>query len=1166
MLGRLRPFASLILIACVGCGGSGGGSASVGADQGSISQSRGFAFGDANAEDALTVTFSLIERTVSAGESIGLGAYNLSRRSDGEYRLSCPNNPVLPMTWTHIDNDEDNEISQDDLIKFSHSCTGGSFDAELVVKRVQTQSLVVFEIEGPVEFSEEFSGSDVSGTFDFVHFRENTASWSVKNASVTESHDDGTTDRMSATSVEKVVRGLRHYTIAIDGNLESGGLGGSFSFQTTEEFSGVRGRFPKAGVFELNADTSAVRVMPSSDPALVREHAEYQVDVNGTGQFGTRTTVRWRSFMGGALVNLAPNRPHELTSVRIVPNDPDTTDELNVRYGVSNPDNDDLVTTIEWLRNGSRIDGYDDEYLPSDQTTKDDVITANLSVSDGIVTAKGSASTTIVDAPVTVNVPSPPDSVMYGARLTFHGVASDPDGDPVDELRFVIDHGPAGMTVDPASGIVVWEASGPMFERSMEVNWGLSVDVPDARMASGSIRVEDPSRQYPLLRTDIQVPRGPGRLVVGDFDGDGDQEMMLASRYAVYELEFDGKDYRQTWAHPYLPASAVATGDVDGDGRHEIFVHSWRRIVRLDSAERRVVDSVEVTSRTVERSTPVNCEDMKLADLNDDGSLELVCLAIFSYEYFLVVIAADGFEELWRSKVESDLGVDIIAESFLGIGNVDGDSALEVVTRTPTAMQIYDGVTSEAEWSIDGDFRRWFVVADIDGDGIAEIVASDDSRVVAYSAVTKSSIGEIEKSAATITAGDINGDGRDEIVFYNDGALHVYDYDTNNQSFNRLFQYQQHPLSPTSLTTGDVDNDGDVEIIWGATNGTGPDELTVVGLYPQVQNEWTSRGVQLDGPFVGGQTASDPLEGRVQVFVAATTNDGWGPTRLISVTAEGDVEVSGEMGGDRIYWSQDDTGIHVADYDHDGIEEVFVGLADPGPDTWGITSAYNIFEQHAEWTSSRHHAAVALGSGDVNDDGSDDLVVFGPPSVYVFDILGESLIWDSGDQFHRRSKAMEVVDLDGDATLEILVSDGSALHTLTRMADSEEFVKTSTYSAGRMIAGIVVGDADGDEEIDVFLLAYGELHRLDSKLRLQDKFAVDRDANTILIEKSSYQRKNLVISEDSQIVVLDSRSGAEVWRSPHLIGDVSRSSVQFVEVDGTERVSVGTEYGMYLTR
>lgn len=161
---------------------------------------------------------------------------------------------------------------------------------------------------------------------------------------------------------------------------------------------------------------------------------------------------------------------------------------------------------------------------------------------------------------------------------------------------------------------------------------------------------------------------------------------------------------------------------------------------------------------------------------------------------------------------------------------------------------------------------------------------------------------------------------------------------------------------------------------------------------------------------------------------------------------------------------------------------------------------------------------------------------------------------------------MEVIDLDGDSEPEILVSDGSDLHTMTRAADSEEFVKTSTYSAGSMVAGIAVGDVDGDAEIEIFLLADGEVHRLDSGLRLQRKFDVHRDATTILLEKSSSRRTNIVITKDAQIVVLDPKSGAEVWRSPELIGDVSVGGVQFVEVNGSVRIAIGTEFGMYLTR
>lgn len=1164
-----RLLMSLIALACVGCGGSGSGPSTVGPNPVLPPESRDFALSDANAVNALSVTLDLVERAWGAGESIAHTAYILDGRRERVVRIPCANNPNFQITWSHVDNDEDDEISQGDSVKSSDGCFSGSYDIELVVERMQSQYLGVFEIDGTVEFSAELPQSDVEGEFDLVHSRRPTRSWSLTNTSVTRAYDDATKHSVSDTRIEKAISG-RRYTIEIEGELESDRLGGSFSFETREALSGVDGRFPKAGTFGLDADSSAVRVMPSSDPVLVREHAEYQVDADGTGQFGTRTVVRWRLIMVGALVNLLPNQPHELTNVRISPEEPDTTDELKVTYDISNPDNDELLTTIEWFRNGNHVASYEGYSLPSDQTTKGDVIEVRLAVSDGIVTIRGSASITILDAPATVDVTSPPETVVYGERLTFHAAASDPDGDPLDDLVFVIDHGPAGMTIDPASGVVTWEASGPMFARSMEVNWSISVDVPDARAASGSIRVEDPTRQYPLLRADMQVPRRASGIVVGDFDGDGDEEV-LASHHVMYEFEFDGEDYRQSWAHPYVSASVMATGDVDGDGRHEIFIQPHtivprHPIIRLDGVERRMVDSVEVILRVGEWDTSVECEAMELADLNSDGSMEIVCLVRLSDGYVLVVLAADGLEELWRSKVESFGDARSFLGNLLEVGNVDGDPALEIVTRSIGSMHVYDGITSDLEWSVDGDLKPWFVVADIDGDGIEEIVASDESRVVAYSAVTKSSIGEIGLRGAHLAAGDVSGDGRDQIVFYNNDALHVYDYDSASRSFDRLFHYEQYSLNPSWLDVGDIDDDGDVEIIWGATNGNGADEMAVVGLYPQEHKEWSSHGIQLDGPFVGGQSARDPLEGEAQIFATAKTNEGWGGTRLISMTAEGDVVIGREIGGDRFDW--DRTAVHVADYDHDGTDEVFVSLP---TDRWatgrtGLTSIYDVFEQRSEWTTPQHWPAEVLKGGDFNGDGSADLVVFAPPSIHVFDVAGQSSIWDADDEVHRASEAMEVVDLDGDGTPEILVSDDSDLHALTRATRSGEFRRTSTYSGPRTIRGITAGDTDGDGEVEILILAYGEVHRLDSRLQLLNKFDVYRYASTILIEKSSSERKNLVISEDARIVVLDPKSGVEVWRSPDLIGDVSKGSVQFLDVDGTERISIGTEFGMYLTR
>jgi hypothetical protein len=84
-------------------------------------------------------------------------------------------------------------------------------------------------------------------------------------------------------------------------------------------------------------------------------------------------------------------------------------------------------------------------------------------------------------------------------------------------------------------------------------------------------------------------------------------------------------------------------------------------------------------------------------------------------------------------------------------------------------------------------------------------------------------------------------------------------------------------------------------------------------------------------------------------------------------------------------------------------------------------------------------------------------------------------------------------------------------------------------------------------------------------------------ATALFVEKSAFARKNLLLGVTGEIVTsrgyselwaIDPITGADVWRSPPLVGAVSRASLYFVDVDGDgdDEISFGNTYGMYHTR
>jgi hypothetical protein len=329
------------------------------------------------------------------------------------------------------------------------------------------------------------------------------------------------------------------------------------------------------------------------------------------------------------------NTPPVITSLTVDPPAPRSADDLTVTAVFEDYDRDALAVRYEWQKNGATIPGATGAALPRSAYAKNDVVTATAYVNDGSITVSQQATVTIGDSPAQLTFLSPPPSVQYGAPLSVTAHAVDPDGDALPpQLQYVLRYGPAGMTVNASTGVVQWVPSGPMFDKTMDVAYSVGLNVPGAGVAAATVTVEDADRQYPLARSSMDAPRF-GSLRAGDFDGDGDFEVLaLGSNGMAYELARAGTSYQQSWVYPFplgpiwIPVS-MAAADIDGDGRHEIFVASRQALLRLDGVERRVAASVPLPLH----GSSDTCVDLELADLDRDGSLELVC-SIGYDEYF----------------------------------------------------------------------------------------------------------------------------------------------------------------------------------------------------------------------------------------------------------------------------------------------------------------------------------------------------------------------------------------------------------------------------------------------------------------------------------------------------------------------------------------------------
>jgi hypothetical protein len=1290
-MASINRVASLCLVSALlsACGGGGGGSSSPPSSTTpppSSTPPPPFALTEANAVQAAAYALAPLEQILPAG-SLALGAAAFLRTYGGmDYTVQCASTPPVPIVITYSDRDASGLMSIGDVINVPAVDCGGVRRQVALTLTQLSPSLDQTAGHAEIDLLIDSPAMHVVGSFDISRIFSSTASAStyrLTNVAITVAHD-ATTQTIRVASSEITYTPTTNSVMITGGSVDSGFLGGSYTFATTAPLAGTARRFPNAGELMLSAAAgSRARVVPPSTLGNVEEQVEYAVAPTSAGSFGPTQQTMWTAVIRGSLFGWRPNVAPTLTNLSIQPPNPSpgaalyasyfandangdplqttfewrrngtvvgtdqflsiatarndkislsvtvsdgrltTTASTSITIGnpppqlnltltppqpnssvdlvavpnVYEPDGDPVTLTYEWKRNGSVIPNRTTATLPASETTSGDAISVRVTASDGASTVEATASVTITNAPPRVSLSSLPTTVAHGAPVTFTATVSDPDGDPVDEYDFVLAYGPAGMTVDPTTGVVSWTPSGPMFDRAMNVSFGIAVDSPSVELGIGTIQVTDANRDYPLLRFGTQIPTWPAGLSVGDFDDDNDAEMLVMGNRWLFELEYDGAGgYRQSWAYPFaLDAdtqysynsgkASLATGDVDRDGRHEIFTAVGRTITKLDGVNRRPVATRQLTDQYAA------CIDLVLGDLENDGAPELLCLSTASswqMTRILVLRASDLSIRYYDQFPEANYG------STLTLGNVDGDAAMEIVT---SGGYVFDGTTLANQWLYTPGFGFDVDTGDLDGDGVEEIVAAVDwTGVRGYSATSKSPLWEAAPAYPysdldSLLVADIGGGPEPEILVGNGqwGYLMVYRYNAATGTASIVDQIDSQDHGVTSIGVGNVDGDGGVEIIWGSgASSSGADVFVVAGLHPTLTIEWTNEDpasqspIQLDGPFLGGELAGSALATRAPLFLSRSTNSGYAGSRLVRMSTNGTLEV-----GDLIGTYYDVNAFDVVDYDNDTTDEAFLAHSYAYYD--GYFRAYDFFTNTSEWSSGTLQSSISaidVTHADLTGDGRAELVgMTSDGVVYVHNIAAQTLVWQSTSLTEGRKVLVANVDGDAAGELEIVAVTSRGVYVYKRNAGPIPYLQSAVYQTtnNQWIIDADVGDTDGDGDVEIVLLTGTAIYSggngvvtLSGNLQPQTigTFTLPWDAQSVAIEPSPTPRKNLLVGRvsgtyyDGSLAIVGARSGGVVSESPRLIGSLQRDSVHYVTLPGEtlQRISIGTSSGMYLTR
>ena len=298
------------------------------------------------------------------------------------------------------------------------------------------------------------------------------------------------------------------------------------------------------------------------------------------------------------------------------------------------------------------------------------------------------------------------------------------------------------------------------------------------------------------VRPGFPVTAGTASIADGatlyDLDGDSMLEVIYISDQDAHVFEADGSEWTSGWPVP-LTASAHGTpavGDVDRDGRPEIFLTEWNLMHLLD------IDGNELPGWPlgIDGARFAVLSSAALADLDDDRDLEIVVPALIH-------------ETLTEARTE------------VYVFHHDGT----IVPGWPQQERIENTECPP-------------IVTDLEGDGELDILIGSElisieldppvtvhnARVHAWDAAGNAKSGfpwttdQYTSAVTMLTAADMDGDGSIEIFadagLDEDGRGFVFGLDAEGRELPGF------PLRPSGETTlngavlGDVDLDGDLEL------------------------------------------------------------------------------------------------------------------------------------------------------------------------------------------------------------------------------------------------------------------------------------------------------------------------------------------------------------------
>jgi len=343
----------------------------------------------------------------------------------------------------------------------------------------------------------------------------------------------------------------------------------------------------------------------------------------------------------------------------------------------------------------------------------------------------------------------------------------------------------------------------------------------------------------------LSQENGPSSVYAGDLDSDGDIDALAGTKQdevAWHENRLDtGEGFTAEKVVVPVPAvknpSSVYATDLDGDGDSDVLSASRDdgpnserngKIIWYENGDEKYF----IPKRNIITADAYEANSVYADDLDGDGDKDVISGSEWEPGNEDIV---SWYENDGSGDFSSGIG---IYDDFSGevesvyAGDLDGDGDKDVVSASKQIVwHENDGASFNSHNQVNEDIQFFSSVfsADLDGDGDNDIIAASDhfeetNRVIWFknlgsgSFSSKKVISSNVENVQSVYVEDISGDGSNDVISASRGNDKIAWYLNTGGSFSEQKVVDNNAVGTESVSTGDFDSDGDADIVASTIN------------------------------------------------------------------------------------------------------------------------------------------------------------------------------------------------------------------------------------------------------------------------------------------------------------------------------------------------------------